>query len=85
MGSEACDRRHRGAGLRLGAALDQLLQVDDSGSEQGLNLDAGSAAELSPLETMLGLKVGHYALAHNLAASESALAKTAGDVRASTV
>ena len=69
MACEARDPGQRGAGLRLGAPLDQLLQVDYSGGEQSLNLDTGSAAELSPLKTVLGLKVGHDALAHNLAAS----------------
>ena len=85
MGSKACTERRGATGLRLRKPFDQLLQVDDSGSEQSLNLDAGSAAELSPLEPVLGLKVGHDALAHNLAASKSALSKTAGDVHASTV
>src|SRR6266705_2233159 len=70
MACEARDPGQRGAGLRLGAPLDQLLQVDYSGGEQSLNLDTGSAAELSPLETMLGLKVGHDALAHNPAPLE---------------
>src|SRR5436189_4881093 len=56
MACEARDPVQRGAGLRLGAPLDQLLQVDYSGGEQSLNLDTGSAAELSPLETMLDLR-----------------------------
>ena len=85
MACEARDPGQRGAGLRLGAPLDQLLQVDYSCGEQSLNLDTGSAAELSPLETMLGLKVGHDALAHNLATLESALSQSAGDMQASTV
>src|SRR5947199_493276 len=85
MACEARDPGQRGAGLRLGAPLDQLLQVDYSGGEQSLNLDTGSAAELSPLETMLGLKVGHDALADHLAAAESALSKTTGDVDPSAV
>ena len=85
MGSEACTERRDPAGLRLRKPFDQLLQVNDSSSEQSLNLDAGSAAELSTLEPMLGLQVGHDALAHNLAASEPALSKTAGNVHASTV
>jgi len=62
-----------------------LLQVDDGCGEQSLNLNAGSPAELSPLETVLGLKVGHDSLAYNLSASESTLSQTAGDMNARAV
>src|SRR5260370_41667214 len=67
MAPEACKRRQGGSGLRLRAPLDQLLQVDDRRGEPRLNLDAGSATELSPLEPVLGFQVGHDALAHDLA------------------
>jgi len=62
-----------------------LLEIDGGCCEQGLNLNAGSTAELCPLETVLGLEVGHDALADDLPATESALSKTAGDVDASTL
>src|SRR5436189_5145293 len=84
MACEARDPGQRGAGLRLGAPLDQLIQVDYSGGEQSLNLDTGSAAELSPLETMLGLMVGHDALDHNLPTLETARTQSAADMQAIT-